>query len=119
MAWLLGRDIRALERDLAEIARRNSAVVTCYGFVSSPSGRMWRIDGGSGGLATGGSGDVLAGAVAGFCARGASLEQAAVWGSHLHAAAGDRLAASVGALGYLASELLPELPRLFDSVARD
>jgi NAD(P)H-hydrate repair Nnr-like enzyme with NAD(P)H-hydrate dehydratase domain len=53
---------------------------------------------------------VLAGAVAGLLARGASAEQAACWASFLHAAAGDRLAARVGRLGYLARELLDEVP---------
>lgn len=45
-------------------------------------------------------------------ARGAEGPQAGCYASHLHAAAGDRLAVSVGALGFLARELLPELPRV-------
>ena len=36
--------------------------------------------------------------------------QAACWGTHLHAAAGDRLASRVGVVGFLARELLFELP---------
>ncbi|MBX9246252.1 NAD(P)H-hydrate dehydratase, partial [Actinotalea ferrariae] len=36
--------------------------------------------------------------------------QAACWGTHLHGASGDRLAARVAARGYLARELLDELP---------
>ena len=42
--------------------------------------------------------------------RGADADQAACWGTYLHAAAGDRLAARVGTTGFLARELLEELP---------
>lgn len=111
-ARLLERDLGELVDDIAEIARRYSAVVTCYDVIAHPDGRIWRTGTGGGGLATSGSGDVLAGAITGLCARGTSPEQAAVWASHAHAAAGDRLAVQVGPLGYLASELLDELPRV-------
>jgi ADP-dependent NAD(P)H-hydrate dehydratase len=84
--------------DAREIAREYAAVVS--------------MGAGGSGLGTSGSGDVLGGAVAGLCARGADPAQAAVWATHAHAAAGDRLAVQVGPLGYLASELLLELPRV-------
>lgn len=64
------------------------------------------------GLATAGSGDVLAGLVAGCAARGASGLSAALHGVHAHAVAGERLTARLGAAGYLARELLDELPRI-------
>ena len=95
-----------------QISRRYNAVVSCTGTVTAPDGRSWRIGTGAVGLGTSGSGDVLAGAIAGLAARGADPSRAAVWGTHAHAAAGDRLAVAVGPLGYLASELLPELPRV-------
>ena len=107
---LLGRDVDDLEADVAELAGRYDAVVTCSNVVAAPDGRRWLITSGQEGLATSGSGDVLAGAVAGLLARGASPEQAACWGTHLHSAAGDRLAARVGVVGFLARELLTELP---------
>jgi NAD(P)H-hydrate repair Nnr-like enzyme with NAD(P)H-hydrate dehydratase domain len=43
-------------------------------------------------------------------ARGADPAQAVCWGTHLHGAAGDRLAARVGQRSFLARELLEELP---------
>jgi hydroxyethylthiazole kinase-like uncharacterized protein yjeF len=95
-----------------EVARGYGAVVSCQGWIAHPDGRLWQIGTGHGGLGTSGSGDVLAGAIAGLCARGATPEQAAVWATHAHAAAGDRLAVDVGPLGYLAGELLQELPRV-------
>lgn len=92
------------------VARRWRAVVAYQGAVAAPDGTVYGPSTGDSGLGTSGSGDVLAGAVAGLLARGADLVQAACWASLLHATAGDRLAARVGRLGYLARELLAELP---------
>lgn len=114
---LLGRDVAALESDIAELAVRFDAVVTCFDIVCDTSGRSWRIGTGAAGLGTSGSGDVLAGAVAGLCARGADPAQAAVWATYLHSTAGDRLAVTVAPVGYLASELLVELPRVLVEIA--
>ena len=122
-ARLLERDSEGMGQDdlpeaVSEIASRYGAVVTCFGVVGHPDGRRWLVEEGGPGLATSGSGDVLAGAIAGLAARGADPAQAAVWGTHAHAAAGDRLAVAVGPLGYLASELLPELPRVLVEIGR-
>ncbi len=113
LAILLGEDAADFTDDLAaavgEVARRYDAVVTCYDVVAAPDGASWRIDGGGPGLATSGSGDVLAGAVTGFVARGTGSARAAIWGSATHARAGDRLTERLG-LGFLARELAAELP---------
>lgn len=94
------------------LADAYGAVVVCGGVVAEPGGRRWRSSTGHSGLGTSGSGDVLAGAVAGLLARGADSTQAACFGVEAHGLAGDRLAAAVGPLGYLARELLDELPRV-------
>lgn len=116
---LLERDIGDLEADVAGIADRFRAVVSCQGIIARPTGgeapedaSLWKITTGYGGLGTSGSGDVLAGAIAGLRARGATDAQAACWGTHLHAAAADRLASRLGPLGFLARELADELPAL-------
>lgn len=106
---------RDLDRDTARLARLTSAVVTCgevQTVTADPAGSLWRDDSGGPGLGIAGSGDVLAGLVAGLRARGAEPAQAAVWGAHLHGAAGDRLAAEVGEVGFLARELLTVIPTL-------
>ena len=100
-----------LERDIPRIAEKYGAAVTCYGIVVGEDGALWRIAEGGAGLGTSGSGDVLAGAILGFAGRGATPGQAAVYGTWAHAVSGDRLADSVGALGFLARELADELPR--------
>ncbi len=116
---LLGRDLKDLPADVAEIADKYQAVVSCQGLIARPSGtdapeesELWKITTGYGGLGTSGSGDVLAGAIAGLRARGTTGPQAACWGTHLHAAAADRLASRLGPLGFLARELADELPAL-------
>ncbi|MCC2321771.1 NAD(P)H-hydrate dehydratase [Cellulomonas xiejunii] len=96
----------------ARIADEYGVVVACAGVVAEPHGRRWRSSTGYSGLGTSGSGDVLAGAVGGLLARGADPAQAACFGVEVHGVAGDRLAAAVGPHGYLARELLAELPRV-------
>src|SRR5438270_3716637 len=72
---LLGHEPTDLTDGAAGIARRYCAVTSLYGHVATPSGRQWREDGGDTGLGTSGSGDVLAGVVAGLLARGAAPDQ--------------------------------------------
>lgn len=61
-------------------------------------------------LATGGTGDVLSGAVAGLLSQGLGPWEAAVLGVFVHGLAGDGLAASRGAAGALAGEVADALP---------
>jgi hydroxyethylthiazole kinase-like uncharacterized protein yjeF len=94
----------------ARVAERYDAVVALHGGTAAPDGRCWTDDAGNAGLGTSGSGDAMAGAVGGLLARGADAALAAVWGQHLHAAAGDRLAERDGGIGFLARELLDAIP---------
>jgi ADP-dependent NAD(P)H-hydrate dehydratase len=64
------------------------------------------------GLATSGSGDVLAGVVTGLVGRVAAPFTATHWGVHLNAKAGDLAFQKIGPLGFLARELLLEIPHL-------
>ncbi|MBD8044480.1 NAD(P)H-hydrate dehydratase [Arthrobacter sp. Sa2BUA2] len=112
-ALLLGREeVDDAAAAAADIARTYGAVVTSQGRITAPDGRAWEVPAGNPGLATSGSGDVLAGAVAGFLARGAAPDQGACWGTYLHASAGDRLSSSKGPLSFLASELLEAMPQI-------
>jgi hydroxyethylthiazole kinase-like uncharacterized protein yjeF len=106
---LLGRPVDDLFSDLRPLARELDAVIHCYSAVVAPSGAVWRLDAGGPGLGTAGSGDVAAGTITGFAARGLDPERAAAWGAWAHARAGDRLAERMG-LGFLARELAGELP---------
>jgi hydroxyethylthiazole kinase-like uncharacterized protein yjeF len=101
----------------ARIADRYNAVVSLYGHIAASDGRAWREEGGDAGLGTSGSGDVRAGIVAGLLSRGADPAQAACWGAYAHAASGQRLAPGFGRIGFLAREILDEVPHTLASIA--
>jgi NAD(P)H-hydrate epimerase len=76
---------------------------------------LWLCDRGNPGLATGGSGDVLTGAIAALLAQGLAPLSAARLGVWAHASAGDRVAAR-GERGILASDLLVPLCDVINSI---
>lgn len=124
MAHLTGHEKEDLQEQPCGVARRQAArwqaVVALKGAttcVATPDGRAWVHQAAAPGLGTSGSGDVLAGIVAGLVARGAAPEHAAVWGVTLHARAGERLAQRFGLVGYLARELAAEVPALMEALA--
>lgn len=80
--------------------------------IAAPDGRSFVHAGGNAALATAGTGDVLAGVIAGLLAQGVGLVDAAVLGVYLHGAAGALVRDEVGDMGALASDLLPRLPRV-------
>lgn len=98
-------DGEALARRAAE---RFGATVVLKGsrtHIASPAGELLHYPGGGPGLATGGSGDVLAGAIGGLLARGADPLVAAAWGVWTHGEAGKLLAQRIGRLGFLGREI--------------
>lgn len=119
MAMLTGRD----ETDVAEkctsiaceTAADYGAVMVLKGsetHIAASDGALLHYGGGSSGLATGGSGDVLAGAIAGLVSRGTAPMTAAGWGVWLHGQSGRRLATTRGPIGFLSRELPAEFPHL-------
>jgi ADP-dependent NAD(P)H-hydrate dehydratase len=119
MANLLGIDKQDVLTNPAAIARETAsllhAVVALKGsrtYIAAPDEGTWTYSDGNVGLATSGSGDTLAGIIAGLLARGVTPLQAAQWGVFLHGEAGNRLAQARGPLGFLARELLAEIPGL-------
>jgi hydroxyethylthiazole kinase-like uncharacterized protein yjeF len=124
MAQLLGVTQADVEADPLGIAQRASeefgATVALKGaetYVVPPRGTPLRYEGGTVGLATSGSGDTLAGVITGLAARGADPLRATAWGVYLHGAAGRTLGRRVGRVGYLARELLDEIPSEIRRVA--
>jgi hydroxyethylthiazole kinase-like uncharacterized protein yjeF len=104
-------DTSGPDHELARrLAEQHGVTAVLNNAIASPEAETFSVPKGNPGLATSGSGDVLAGAVGGISARTADALAAAVWGLALHGAAGDRLAVRVGRVGFLARELLDELP---------
>ncbi len=119
MAALTGQSVETIVDDpigvATRVAEERRAVVALKGsttIVAAPGTTPLRFGGGGIGMATGGSGDVLAGAIAALSARGTDATVAAGWGVWLHGQAGRRAATTHGPIGFLARELSAELPRL-------
>jgi len=112
------QEVRALITDapddhteaLSVAARTTGAVVTSFGEVHAPDGRRWASSVDALGLGTSGSGDLLAGLVGGAAARCGERARAACWATFAHHEAARVVESHVGGLGYLATDLLDELP---------
>jgi len=118
MSRLMGLSIEKLQGNRLEICRKAAAhwgkivvLKGAYTIIADPAGSVRISDYASAGLATAGTGDVLAGAIAGLAGQGMPPFDAAVLGVHLHAAAGEMVRAELGDAGMLATDLLPALPR--------
>ena len=126
MAQLAGISIEAVAADpqriAADMARSFHCVIVLKGHsthIASPSGALLGFKSGCVGLATSGSGDVLAGIIGGLCARGASPTVASGWACWVHGQAGRILTQKIGAVGFLARELLPLVPRLLENSGKN
>ncbi|MGH7775786.1 MAG: NAD(P)H-hydrate dehydratase [Candidatus Dormibacterales bacterium] len=111
-----GREAAALE-----CARRWGAVAVLKGartVVADPSGRLSTDPHEVPALASGGTGDVLAGIIAGLLAQGLRPFEAAASGVYVHGEAGRRWAGRHGEGGLLASDLLLEVPQVMDRLRR-
>lgn len=123
MAGMLECQTDEIERDRAaavrEAAKKFGGICLLKGstsLVATPEGELFVYAGGGVGLATGGSGDVMAGIAAGLAARGADPLTATLWAVWLHGEAGRRCAEQMGPLGFLARELLAHVPGLMRGV---
>jgi len=119
MSRLMGMSIERLQGNRLEMCRKAAAqwgkVVVLKGaftIIADPSGRVRICDYACAGLASAGTGDVLAGAIAGLAGQGLSPFDAAVLGVYLHAAAGELVKGELGDAGMLATDLLPALPKV-------
>jgi NAD(P)H-hydrate epimerase len=120
MARLAGRPLAAiLAEDRIELAREKAmewghvvVLKGAYTVIAGPDGRATILPFANPILAIGGSGDVLAGIIAGLLAQGLSPYPAAVLGGYLHGAAGQFAAGYGGEAGLLAGELADWVPQV-------
>jgi holo-[acyl-carrier-protein] synthase len=120
-ARLSGLETTAVQEDRRGIASRFAKVwnkvVVLKGagtVIAAPDGRVTLNPIATPALASAGTGDVLAGLIAGLMGQKLPPFEAAVTGVHLHSLAGLDLEASLGQAGVLASDLLPQLPRVME-----
>ncbi|MCU0590079.1 MAG: NAD(P)H-hydrate dehydratase [Desulfobacterales bacterium] len=117
MARLLGTTAPAVQRDRIACARDLASTLNLHvvlkgarTLIAHPDGTVYINPTGNSGMASGGMGDVLTGALAGLIAQGVRPDLAARAAVYLHGAAADHLARSVGPWGYLAGEVITALP---------
>jgi len=125
LSWLIGRSAGEIDRDRIEVARtfagEHEVITIVKGrptSIGTPNGEVYLNPTGNTGLATGGSGDVLTGIVAGLLAGGASLEGAAILGTYLHGYTADLLARETAERSILPSDLIDALPLAIAEIER-
>ncbi len=109
-----------LDAALRLVARYRCTVVLkgAASVVASPDRPQVIVPVGDAALATGGTGDVLAGFIGALRAQGLDPHEAAWVGAHLHALAGARLGREVGHAGVLAGEVADALPPVMTELRR-
>jgi hydroxyethylthiazole kinase-like uncharacterized protein yjeF len=95
---------------------KSVALKGAYTVVSSPQGYVRVSPFANPGLASAGTGDVLAGVTAGLLAQGLSTFDAVSCAVYIHGAAGEQVRLVMGDTGMLASDLLPRLPIVIKQV---
>jgi hydroxyethylthiazole kinase-like uncharacterized protein yjeF len=120
---LTGLSSREVMEDRVGHARKAAAELRCTVLLKGPRTLVADPDGtvrvnptGGPFLASGGTGDVLTGAVAAFLARGLRPADAAVLGAYVHGEAGRMAADELGEQGAIASDVAARLPMVLDGL---
>ncbi len=123
MSRLLNVPLEEVQNNRIEIARTAARkwklVVVLKGaktLVAAPNGNVYINPTGNPGMATGGSGDVLAGVIGSLLGQGLPPEQAAAAGVYLHGWAGDLASRELGQTGMIAGDILKYLPAAFKTI---
>ncbi|MFZ5651701.1 MAG: NAD(P)H-hydrate dehydratase [Bacillota bacterium] len=123
MGRLTGLSSGAVQQDRLNLARwwssKWGAVLVLKGarsLVACPDGTVYINPSGNPGMATGGSGDVLTGVIAGLMAQGMESARAAAAGVFMHGLAGDSAAVEKGMMGLIAGDILRALPGVIRSL---
>jgi hydroxyethylthiazole kinase-like uncharacterized protein yjeF len=123
MSRLTGLSVAEIQSKRLSVAREAAAswhktivLKGPYTVIAAPDGRA-RINASvNAGLASAGTGDVLAGVIAGLAAQGLSTFDAAVTGVFLHSQAGEVVRGELGDAGMIASDLLNVLPLVISRI---
>jgi ADP-dependent NAD(P)H-hydrate dehydratase / NAD(P)H-hydrate epimerase len=121
MARLAASTIPAVQHDRLNVARtfarEHGLIVVLKGhrtLIAQPDGTVWVNTTGNPGMATGGTGDILTGMVAGLIAQNTDrMTEAVMAAVHLHGLAGDVASESMGQHSLVATDLLQALPDAF------
>ncbi len=128
----MGEFSRLVQRPISEIVADRFGIASAFArewnvtlvlkdyitVIATPDGSLFLNTAGNPGMARGGSGDVLSGIIGSLAAQGLSPAFASAAGVHLHALCGDMAAARLSEYGMLPSDMIDELPKLFQSMNR-
>ena len=123
MARLTGKTTAEVQADRLRIAQTSAAawghVVVLKGaftIIAAPDGRTMLLPFANPGLASAGTGDVLAGSIVALRAQGLEAFQAAVAGAYLHGLAGEIVRERLGTAGMTASDVARALPEAIQRI---
>jgi len=124
MARLTASTVAAVQRDRINVARtfarEHELIVVLKGhrtLIAEPDGTVWVNTTGNPGMATGGTGDILTGMVAGLIAQNTEhIAEAVIAAVHLHGLVGDVACESMGEHSLVATDLIKALPEAFRRV---
>jgi NAD(P)H-hydrate epimerase len=123
MARLMGCATGDVQANRVAVAQEQAAawgqtivLKGAYTVVAAPDGRTGIEPFANPGLATAGTGDVLAGTIVALRAQGLSAFEAAAAGAYLHGLAGELARADLGAAGMVAGDVLARLPQAWQSI---
>lgn len=125
MARLTGLTVQKIQSDRINIAKSYAKkwgkVVVLKGantVVADPSGKILLSPFANPALATAGTGDILAGMIAGLLAQCLKPFDAACVGVYIHGLVGEMISQKIGHAGMLASDLLPILPKVLLDISK-
>jgi hydroxyethylthiazole kinase-like uncharacterized protein yjeF len=105
-------------RELATLLEAPVILKGAYSICAWPGGEIWVNTTGNSGMATGGTGDVLAGMVASLCAQGLEPGVAASAGMFLHGLAGDLACGARNSRALLASDMIEAIGEAYNVLLR-
>jgi len=124
MARLIGKDNATVNADRVGIARSFATQHHCHLVLKGARTLIATVDGkvfinptGNPGMASGGTGDVLAGILVALLGQGLCAEDAMKLGVYLHGLVGDRVAEAKGQIGLVASDIIEGLPKGLSDLA--
>jgi ADP-dependent NAD(P)H-hydrate dehydratase / NAD(P)H-hydrate epimerase len=125
LARIMESDTRSINSDRIEAAREAARLSGCVvvlkghqSLIAEPDGQVYVNPTGNPGMASGGTGDVLAGLLAALLARGTEPVDAACTAVYLHGLAGDILKEEMGDTGLTAMDLADRIPAAIQRVRR-
>lgn len=123
MARLINTSVEYVQKNAqvvaVEYAKKNNVIVvlkTHNTIVANPVGALYFNNTGNPGMATGGSGDVLAGMIAAFVANNADIYRAVCAAVYFHGLAGDLAAKKLSMTSMLPSDMIDSLPIIFKKI---